>query len=184
MCLIWHTKHPAHQFTTWAVCVTTHTSTQVTINYSTKHTRKQWRGSNSLNTKYVCIGFSMFQLFPIPSHQVIWSNHCLLRSQSFIASVIPGIHNFLGLPLLLFFLMDSTIIYFLEAYLHPSTKEVREIPSGLILTQGKNPYLYFLMGDIRATLYMINTGGHWMNPGIRTLSLPSANGLLGGQIGG
>ena len=57
------------------------------------------------------------------------------------------------------------------------------MPSSFILT-GKKFLTKPPGGGYGATFYMANVGWDRMNPGIRILSQPRANGLLGGRMSG
>ena len=52
------------------------------------------------------------------------------------------------------------------------------MPSGLILSEEKNPYLHLIVGENG------HAGEDRMNPGIRILPLTSATGLPGGRMSG
>jgi hypothetical protein len=54
------------------------------------------------------------------------------------------------------------------------------MPSDLILSEGKIP-TWRRKG---ATSQMVNVGGNRINPGIRILHMPEANGRLRGQMSG
>ena len=80
------------------------------------------------------------------------------------------------------FILPSTLQILIQC-LSKSTREVWEISSGFILSEGKIPSLHLLVGEREwATSQTANIGGDRMNLGIRIFPLPNSNGLLGGRM--